>query len=405
MNPLRVAIVGIAGYAQSHYHSVRYCEEKGLCKLTAMVIRLEERDIIFEGNLQKHGVQIYRSFEELLDHGRDIVDLITLPIGIASHAPLSIKALEAGFHVICEKPAAGTYQEACQMMEAQKKTGLQLSIGFQLIYSPAVQRIKQYTLDKKLGALESGCGRVLWPRDSKYYARNKWAGKITVDGQKIYDSPIQNATAHYLNNLLYVAGPSMEETVTPYEIYGENYRAKDIESADTQYIRVTTPENVRICFTASHATDVVVDATLEWNYENGKIVWFAQPFGKTQVLQLKQHIWTIVDEWDNGEVNPNHQVFVDTIQAIHEQRAPLCHIGNSWQQVVCVNTSFESSQGVIPIPEEYTHRVENDNGSYNIVIKELLQWSEKVERERAGFYDVGAPWGKASETIRWKNKA
>ena len=48
-----------------------------------------------------------------------------------------------------------------------------------------------------------------WPRYFNYYARNNWAGKLAMNGTWVFDSPVNNACAHYLNLALFWAGAAI----------------------------------------------------------------------------------------------------------------------------------------------------------------------------------------------------
>src|SRR5690606_35584330 len=137
-----------------------------------------------------------------------------------------------GFHVLCEKPAAGNHGEALEMQRAARETGKILAIGYQNMYTPTVRRIKELTLEGRrggaLGRLLTATCSARWPRGASYYGRNAWAGRLAVSGREIFDSPVQNALAHYLQDMLFIAGPDARTCATPVRLYGENYRAKSI---------------------------------------------------------------------------------------------------------------------------------------------------------------------------------
>ena len=110
MKAVKIGIIGAGGYARFHLKCIHSCEEKGLCSLKAAVIRLpyEPGDAEMEKELVKKGVTIYRDYLRLFAAERGKLDLISVPCGIDQHEKLSVAALEAGFHVLCEKPVAGT---------------------------------------------------------------------------------------------------------------------------------------------------------------------------------------------------------------------------------------------------------------------------------------------------------
>ena len=69
------------------------------------------------------------------------------------HASITIDALHAGKHVLCEKPAARTYAEVETMMAAQRETGNILVIGVVNRFNDAVRRIKTYIDEGQLGTV------------------------------------------------------------------------------------------------------------------------------------------------------------------------------------------------------------------------------------------------------------
>jgi predicted dehydrogenase len=78
--------------------------------------------------------RVYIDYKELLkDKSIDIVHVCTPN---KSHAEITIAALEAGKHVYCEKPMAKTYADAVKMLEAAKRTGKKLTIGYQYRFRP-----------------------------------------------------------------------------------------------------------------------------------------------------------------------------------------------------------------------------------------------------------------------------
>lgn len=67
------------------------------------------------------------------------------------HATISIDAMRAGKHVLCEKPAARTYAEALEMQKVQHETGMTLNIGVVNRFNDSVNKIKDYIDSGKLG--------------------------------------------------------------------------------------------------------------------------------------------------------------------------------------------------------------------------------------------------------------
>ncbi|MBT3274715.1 MAG: Gfo/Idh/MocA family oxidoreductase, partial [Spirochaetales bacterium] len=317
--------------------------------------------------------------------------------GIPSHRVLSTAALEAGYHVLCEKPAAGTYDEALFMRDAAKKAGNILAIGFQMIFTPAVQSLKTAALDERFGKLLEMKTRVLWPRGAEYFKRNGWAGRIKAGDRRIYDSPAQNATSHYLNTMLYVAGPSADESAYPAELYGENYRAKDIESADTQYLRVLTGTGIKISFIASHSSPESVGPVTQFIFEKGIIEFDASEKGETyRVLSGSDELNIELFPSQPPEKN-RADVFDDVFEAIREGRAPLCSIENALPHVLCIQTLFEESCPVRRVDPQHVEILSGESsgeagGNENAVIRSIVELTEKMFTEGTSFSEAGALW-------------
>lgn len=73
--------------------------------------------------------KVYTSYEEMLADTE--IEVIHVCTPNSSHAEISVAAMEAGKHVMCEKPMAKTTEEARSMIETSKRTGKKLTIGYQ----------------------------------------------------------------------------------------------------------------------------------------------------------------------------------------------------------------------------------------------------------------------------------
>lgn len=136
----KVAIVGFGFMGKTHYGAWRKCRgakvvavcDSNLAQLTAKVV----------GNIKgaadntalPKSVKVWSDFGEMLAAGGiDVVD-ITLPTPL--HAPMSVRALESGCDVMCEKPMALTLSECDRMLAAAKKAHRRLFIAQCLRFSP-----------------------------------------------------------------------------------------------------------------------------------------------------------------------------------------------------------------------------------------------------------------------------
>ena len=107
-----------------------------------------------EAAAKKYGTpdaKVYTDYKELLkDESIEVVHVLTPN---REHADISIDALYAGKHVMCEKPMAKTAADAKRMLDAAKATGKKLTIGYQHRQKPQSQFAKQYVASGELGEI------------------------------------------------------------------------------------------------------------------------------------------------------------------------------------------------------------------------------------------------------------
>lgn len=401
MKRYNVGIIGVGGYGRSHVDALEECEKRGWARLAAAAVRPEDRAAQREtlDRLAQRGVRIHSSADELFAAERGVVDLIVVPVGIDQHAPLSIAALEAGYHVLCEKPAAGSTAEALRMQAAQQRTGRTLAIGFQNLFSPSVNRIKEITLAGRLGRLLTARTMVLWPRGPEYYARNEWAGRLSVRGTWIYDSPVQNAVAHFLQNMLYVAGRRELDCIEPTAVYAENYRAKPIESTDTQFVRVEGENGEKVEILVTHACRQKVEPVTEYLFERGRILWELEPSGTAQLFRADEKGWLLEDVFDNGEDSLAVIKYRELLAALDAGRRPHSTIDNALAHTRCATAALQDSEGkpsparIAPVADVHL----DDPGSGTI--KDIVPLMAEMFRTGKSFFEVGAPWGVKGLTV------
>ncbi|MCL2546944.1 MAG: Gfo/Idh/MocA family oxidoreductase [Oscillospiraceae bacterium] len=132
MNKTRVAIIGCGGIANGKHmpslHKLNMVEMVGFCDIISA--RAEEAKAAFGSKDAK----AYTDYKQMLAEVKPDVVHVCTPN--KSHCEITCAALEAGAHVMCEKPMAKTAEDARKMLETSKKTGKLLSIGYQNRYRP-----------------------------------------------------------------------------------------------------------------------------------------------------------------------------------------------------------------------------------------------------------------------------
>ena len=133
---LRWAIVGCGGISTTHLEAIKQIPEIEV--VAGCDIKPERLKLMNE----KYGIQAtYEKWDDMLAEVKpDVVDVCT-PNGV--HMPATVDALNAGCHVITEKPMAMTPAECQQMVDTARKNGKLLAVGFQFRYHPSCEMFKR----------------------------------------------------------------------------------------------------------------------------------------------------------------------------------------------------------------------------------------------------------------------
>lgn len=171
----RVALIGTGGIAGKHAEVLQ--QEVTDAEIVAAV---DVRGEAVEAFADKFTIPArYTAVDQMLASEQpDIVHICTPP---NLHAELSIKALEAGSWVLCEKPLAASLRELDQIAEAEARTGRYCSSVYQWRFGPGAQHLKQLIDSGALGKAMIGICQTTWYRNDDYYAvpwRGTWASEL-----------------------------------------------------------------------------------------------------------------------------------------------------------------------------------------------------------------------------------
>ncbi|WP_027092447.1 Gfo/Idh/MocA family protein [Cohnella thermotolerans] len=177
MNKLNVAVIGAGSISEAHLNAYKQNPETNLyavCDLNADRARAKA---------DKHGAaKVYADYRELL--ADPAVDAVSVCTWNNSHAEISIAALEAGKHVLVEKPLCKTVEEALRVEEAVRKSGKCLQIGFVRRYSSNTAIVKQFLEAGELGEIyyaKATCLRRLGNPGGWFSDRERSGGGPLID--------------------------------------------------------------------------------------------------------------------------------------------------------------------------------------------------------------------------------
>lgn len=254
--PLNVGVVGIHQFSRVHLKQFLALRAEGLVGRLSAVAHQPELDPAWVANLQAQQVELVPDLTALLDQPG--LDLVSLPVGIHLHVPMTEQVLARGVRVYLEKPVAGSLAEVDRLL-ANPRADL-VQVGFQHLAVPSLRALRQRIADGEFGALKRAVVTCGWPRGNAYYARNRWAGQLQLGETIIRDSPANNACAHHLNLALFLAGGS---------ITGVNAglgRGNAIPSFDTCGVSVALDNGATVLFNASHLGEAQLGVRLRLEF-------------------------------------------------------------------------------------------------------------------------------------------
>jgi predicted dehydrogenase len=194
--PLRIAVVGsgigvlhIEGFQEfPNLFEVKLICDLDLHRATAVAAKYHIQEVA------EHFDQVCRRPDI------DVIDICTPP---GFHLGQIQAALQAGKHVICEKPLVGSLAEVDQVSRLASESGCQVMPIFQYRFGHGLQKLK-YLVDQKLaGEAFVFNVDVAWWRDSEYY-RNPWRGKRATE----LGGALLSQAIHAVDMVLYILGPA-----------------------------------------------------------------------------------------------------------------------------------------------------------------------------------------------------
>ena len=358
MKPLRFAVIGIGGYSSVHIRAIEWLEELGLTKLTSVIALEDERKNKpdFVKFLLDKNITLYKTIDHFFEEGTNSADVLTVPIGIHQHVPVSILALRKGLDVYCEKPIAAKVQEVDNLILEKEKTARKIVIGFQHIYSNSIQQLKKRICDGRLGKVEYISAVCGWPRSMQYYERNDWAGKLSLKGRWILDTPANNAHAHYLMNMLYLSSSDPQKSAIPVELKAELYRANFIASSDLLQMKFKTDYDTKCFLIFAHCNCKELGPIMKIRCENGEVTW--QSENGTTIIHYNNRK---IERFDNLiRKNWRYDGFKDIVDSIRKNTEPLCTPQLARTHTVAINAMHKSCPEIIQINDKYIVEIEDD---------------------------------------------
>jgi predicted dehydrogenase len=186
--------IGVIGLGIGRMHIQRYLTHPGAKVVAAADLNQDRVDL----NAKEFGLTGYTDAEEML--AKEKLDIVSVCTPNKFHKDLTIKALQSGAHVLCEKPMAMNSDEAREMLLAAKTSGKRLGINFSYRFSDQSWALKSIVDEGILG--EIYYARTIWHRRRGMPGFGGWFGQKALSG----GGPLIDLGVHRLDLALWLMG-------------------------------------------------------------------------------------------------------------------------------------------------------------------------------------------------------
>ncbi|MDQ0231721.1 Gfo/Idh/MocA family protein [Metabacillus malikii] len=334
MSKLKIAVIGCGSIAKFR-HLPEYKVNQHV-EITAVCDIFEERA---NEIARQYEAKAYTDYKELF--ANEEVDAVSVCLPNYLHAPVSIDALNSGFHVLCEKPMATSQAEAEAMIEAAERNGKKLMIAHNQRFARSHQLAKQLIENGTVGKIYSfrtafgHPGPEGWSVDG----RDSWF----FEKDKAYIGAMGDLGVHKSDLIRYLLG----EEITEVGAFIETTAKENTDVDDTAVCALKTESGIIGTLAAS------------WSYtakeDNSTII-----YGEKAILRLEDNpTYSLVVQYTNGEVvnyelgkiqsneeggqNTSH-VIDHFVSAIIEDREPLINGEEGMKSLAVILAAIKSNE-------------------------------------------------------------
>ena len=222
--PKKIALVGAGVIGRQH--GLVISQLAGQVELVAVADVIPERA---EELAAQRGGRPYPSLTAAL--AAEPVDVVVVCTPTGRHGEVAIEALQAGKHVIVEKPAEITVARTDEIIEAQQKAGTVVTVISQHRFDPSTETTLAAIENGELGRLTSGIASIDWWRGQSYYDSGDWRGTWELDG----GGALMNQGVHTVDLLIAALGRPVEVFAYTATLAHERIEVEDVAAGVVRF--------------------------------------------------------------------------------------------------------------------------------------------------------------------------
>jgi len=255
----KAGLIGAGGFAEWHIKVLGRLADEGRIDFAALADpRIREIAASTPSGRIKDTARLYTGHGDMLE--REDLDLIAIATPPHLHFEMISDVLgKSQALVYLEKPPVPTVGQLDSLLGDGASE--RVAVGFQYLESPALQKLKGRIVGGDFGRILRIRASAAVPRNDAYYTRNSWAGRLSLQGNPVFDGPATNAVAHLVHNVMYFGGGGQDTFGVPEKVTGRFLRARPIESYDFAYMEGRLENGILFEIAVGHCSDV----HLPWN--------------------------------------------------------------------------------------------------------------------------------------------
>jgi predicted dehydrogenase len=181
------------------------------------------------GLAERYGAAALENVQQLA--ARDDIDAISVCLPSGLHADAAVTALDAGKHVIVEKPIDISLAAADRLIAAEQRSGRTVTVISQRRFQPAPRQVHDAIVAGRLGRVTSGIAESTFWRSQEYYDSGGWRGTWEMDG----GGALMNQGVHAVDLLIWMLGDPVEVTAHSGLLAHERIDVEDTVAATVRF--------------------------------------------------------------------------------------------------------------------------------------------------------------------------
>lgn len=253
---INFGIIGCGSISKIYVESLSKIENANLISACDSNV---EKGLFFS---KKNNLNFFMDYKKMIIENN--IDAVIIATPHYLHKEMTLFALEAGKHVICEKPMAINIDEATQITNFVNKSCLHYTVSYQNRFNKSSIIMKEYFDSKRFGNLIGAKCEVTWHRDFFYYKESEWKGKLKYEGGGV----LINQAIHTIDLICWIVGLPLKVKGSTMTALLESY----IEVEDNAIAVALFEDETPLLITASNNFSSNPNPTITFEFEKAVIV-------------------------------------------------------------------------------------------------------------------------------------